>query len=190
MAVGFVADIVACTTTVAHDSWWTVLSAAYCLGVLAGGVVFGIIGSFAAAGLAATIHTIGTVLFCLKPLPEEGTLAAFAIIAVVAGWLIHRPARVLDAAADETIRNPCIHYSKPRVQATDWEHEFRTPLASIEGAAYVLEDRAISDEQRLESARIIRKECVRLQRLLESNSSVQHAGFERGVKRAQLGADQ
>jgi signal transduction histidine kinase len=47
-------------------------------------------------------------------------------------------------------------------------HEIRNPLASIEGAAGILERGQISDEQRVEFLRIIRKECLCLNRLLSN----------------------
>ena len=45
-------------------------------------------------------------------------------------------------------------------------HEIRNPLASIEGAAGILESGQISEGQRLEFLGIIKKECRRLDRLL------------------------
>ncbi len=45
-------------------------------------------------------------------------------------------------------------------------HELRTPLASIEGAGFVLEDSSLPEEKRQEFVAIILKECQRLDRLV------------------------
>jgi two-component system sporulation sensor kinase B len=45
-------------------------------------------------------------------------------------------------------------------------HEFRTPLASIEGAGSVLEDTTLTEEKRQEFVAIILKECQRLDLLV------------------------
>lgn len=47
-------------------------------------------------------------------------------------------------------------------------HEIRNPLASIEGAAGILEQEGLTSEQRTEFLGIIKKECGRLNRLLGS----------------------
>ena len=49
----------------------------------------------------------------------------------------------------------------------DLVHQFRTPIASIEGAGFVLEDSDLSDDRRRELVAIIRKECRRLELLVE-----------------------
>ena len=46
-------------------------------------------------------------------------------------------------------------------------HQFRTPIASIEGAGFVLEDRDLPEEKRREFLAIIRRECRRLELLVE-----------------------
>ena len=52
----------------------------------------------------------------------------------------------------------------------------------------MLEDRTISDE-REESGRIIRKECGRPHRLLESKPAAEDTSSDRGVLHAQFGVD-
>lgn len=47
-------------------------------------------------------------------------------------------------------------------------HEIRNPLASIDGAAEILEENSVNPEIRKETVGIIRKECARLNRLLSS----------------------
>jgi signal transduction histidine kinase len=47
-------------------------------------------------------------------------------------------------------------------------HEIRNPLASIDGAAEILQENSINPEIRKETLGIIRKECARLNRLLSS----------------------
>jgi signal transduction histidine kinase len=47
-------------------------------------------------------------------------------------------------------------------------HEIRNPLASIDGAAEILEENSVNPEIRKETIGIIRKECARLNRLLSS----------------------
>ena len=47
-------------------------------------------------------------------------------------------------------------------------HEIRNPLASIDGAAEILQDNSVGTEVRKETLAIIRKECSRLNRLLTS----------------------
>jgi signal transduction histidine kinase len=46
-------------------------------------------------------------------------------------------------------------------------HQFRTPIASIEGAGFLLDDANLSDEKRREFVAIIRKECRRLEHLVQ-----------------------
>ena len=55
---------------------------------------------------------------------------------------------------------------------------FRTPLASIEGAGWMLDDPKLEDSKRKEFIRIIRKECHRLDRILSDLSEfAQPRGF-------------
>ena len=56
-------------------------------------------------------------------------------------------------------------------------HELRTPLASIEGAGFVLEDATLPEEKRQEFVAIILKECQRLD-LLVGLIDASHPHFE------------
>jgi len=171
LAIGLVAEIAGCTMMSVPIVWWRLLSSAYYVGILTAAVSFGIVGGLAAAGVASTFHAVSSVLFCSEPASQQALLAIFAIIAIAAGWLVHQPTRKPGPLAAENNVN---------VAGADWtasgqdgmpglETQFRTPLAGIEGAAFVLEDERISYEKRLEMTRIIRKECSHLRQLMESN---------------------
>jgi len=142
------------------------------IAVLLAAIRFGVIGGVAAACVAGVAHITMLAMTCGTVTSQGGHLAMFAAVGLIAGWLRERrtPAIVEDtgittngaAGQNRDLSRSQIGYLTPELV-----HQFLTPIASIEGAGFVLEDSDLSDDKRQEFVGIIRKECRRLERLIE-----------------------
>jgi len=184
LAVGLLADIFVGRIDWLSRSWPDLAADAYLVGIVIAAIRIGVIGGLTAAALATICH-LSSASAGIETAFYDGSIVRFGIVAIVAGWLSHR--QMKDQNAPKTAVSQ--ELSRAGLPSPGFEHEFRTPLASIEGAASLLEDRALSFEKRTEFTRIIRKECRRLDDVLESIGSVAGGGSANiGLQRRSLGS--
>ena len=182
LATGVLADIALCSLTNLRVFWYHFLPGIYYVGILFAAITFGTAGGVGAASVAGICHT-ATGLLCRQPVSERGELVVFGLIAITAGWLTHpvrtfqkprqSPGVVKDTSAEHD-RNDSELIN--RLAAIDplragLIHELRTPVASIEGAAFLLDDDKLADDKRQEFLGIVRRECHRLELLLATLDS-------------------
>jgi len=177
LAVGLLADLAHCWFQALPNIWLQFLPGLYYAGILFAAITFGTAGGLGAATLAGICHT-ATGFVCRQQTLEPGVLLVFVLIALTAGWLTHPKKAVersdhreADAEATTVFHN---REESALVQLLALEptrpgliHQLRTPVASIEGAAFLLDDPDLADEKRDEFVGIVRRECQRLEALLE-----------------------
>ena len=155
--------------------------------VVVGGISFGPKGGLITAAIAGVSHTLVQHLGFHRPLAGQGELSLFILVGLLAGFVTERKGHSVDSKRSS---------GEPSVGSDKWGHigfqarfpslgqqitpalihQLRTPLASIQGAGFVLEDGKLPDDKRRELVGIILKECERLDLLLglmDSNQSGQ-----------------
>jgi len=158
-------------------NWGEVLASVYYIPIVIAAICLGrraaVIVSLVAGG-SHGLTAIGRGGQILHPLAETMLFLCVAITtAKLAEWLREQPVSV--SAPNDLPQEP-LERSFNDVQDTEMPalgrvvlglvRQFRTPVASIEGAGWVLEDSKLPDERRQEFVGIIRKESHRLDRVL------------------------
>jgi signal transduction histidine kinase len=168
--LGTLGDLLYCKLAPPPGFWAQTLPELHYMGVVFAATRFGAAVGLAAACAAAISNLAVMAMACSAP-PQGAHPAMFAVIGLVAA--LTRPRR-----------GPAFDESEPTVRALEERgnkvplselgrmmpelvHRFRTPIASIEGAGFVLEDADLSDEKRKEFVAIVQKECRRLELLVE-----------------------
>lgn len=171
VTLSLLADLAFCTLAPLSAFWAQILPQLDLIGIVFAAAAFGPGIGLAAAGVAGASHTVIMATACRQFSSPSGLLVMFAAVGLVTGWTSkHRIAVSVEP--------------EPTTPGTDKEsqdfrlaelgrmmpglvHQFRTPLASIEGAGFVLEDADLSDDKRHEFVGIILKECQRLALLVD-----------------------
>lgn len=167
--------------------WLYILQRLYYLPIVLGGLWWGWRGSLSIAILAGALFVMGTPAIWNVPavsvLDQCLEVVLFLLVGLVTGVLRDRQKRHEDALRNTTHRLDSVYrelqenfeqmkraerlYALGQLSA-GLAHEIRNPLASIEGAAIVVQRESHSEERRREFLDIIQKECRRLNRLLSS----------------------
>jgi two-component system sensor histidine kinase HydH len=167
--------------------WHNIFQRLYYLPIVYAAVYFGWTGGLLAAltsGLCYTPHILMTWHdFPGYVINQYAEIVLFFLVGVTTGLLADeqrkKQAELEDTARQLSQANQELRDSFERLKRADrlaaignlsagLAHEIRNPLASIEGAAGILEQKHVTEEQRLEFLGIIRKECLRLDRLLSN----------------------
>ncbi len=165
--------------------WHNIFQRLYYLPIVYAAISFGWIGGLLAAALSAACY-IPHILTAWHDFPgyvinQYAEIVLFFLVGVTTGLLADEQ-REKRAQLEETARqleqaNQDLRDSFERLKRADrlaaignisagLAHEIRNPLASIEGAAVILEGGQVTEEHRVEFLGIIKKECRRLNRLL------------------------
>ncbi len=165
--------------------WHNIFQRLYYLPIVYAAVSFGWVGGLLAAALSAACY-IPHILMAWRDFPgyvinQYAEVVLFFLVGVTTGLLADeeraKRAQLQEAAGMLERANRELRDSLESLKRADrmaaignlsagLAHEIRNPLASIEGAAEILEGGRVAEDQRLEFLGIIRKECRRLNRLL------------------------
>jgi signal transduction histidine kinase len=172
LTLGVAADLVSCEYAPLPLFWAQVLPQLHYIAVVFMSTRFGAAIGLAAACVAALLHSMVIIITCVQPVFQTGHFAMFGAIALTAGLVASlkntesgESHGIATRVADEYGRG--VSLSELGRMTPELVHQFLTPIASIEGAGFVLEDSDLSDDKRQELVAIIRKECRRLGLLVE-----------------------
>ena len=165
--------------------WHGIFQRLYYLPVVYAAIAFGWVGGLAAAVLSGLLYVPHILTmwshehhYAMEQYAEIFMFVAVGVVTGVLSDLEHRRRAELQATAQKLsqvyreLQDTFEQVKRADRQSAIGElaaglvHEIRNPLASIDGAAEVLEAGYDPDEIRRETVAIIRKECVRLNRLL------------------------
>jgi two-component system, NtrC family, sensor histidine kinase HydH len=189
LLAGLVAD--AAGRAWAAEGFWTqLLSNGYYVGIVFAAIGFGPRGGLISGAVAGISHLIIMALGPRIPSFGWGESVAFVLAGLLAGFIARRNKMSREAETTTTwpqarqtndlgFGSPVAsnHFTTLGQAAPTLVHELRTPLASIEGAGFVLEDATLSEEKRQELVAIILKECQRID-LLVGLIGASHPRFE------------
>ena len=167
--------------------WVYVVQRLYYIPIVLAGLILGWRGGLIIALLAGAAYTMGTppiwTLSRVDVLDELLEVCIFCLVGVLCGALtdrLRKQATILRTTSDqlrqaheelernfERVKRAERIYSLAQLSA-GLAHEIRTPLASLEGAAALVQRENQSDERRREFLEIIQKESRRLNGLLTS----------------------
>ena len=166
--VPIAADLLA--ATVAPSAFWSeFLPTLYYAGIVIGGLQFGWRAGLSLALLSAVSHTLIARLLLASPILRlEAAVLAFLVV----GFAFLEDRRRSSPPPTKPEPHPlgasggeeCIQ--QVAAIASELLREIRTPFASVEGAAYILEESGADLENRREFVDIIRFECRRVNRIL------------------------
>jgi hypothetical protein len=155
--------------------WTACLSDFYYVAIVAGGISFGAKGGLITATIAGILHTAVQQFGFDRPLAGQGELTIFLLVGLLAGFFVKRESASgpVGKHAFETSSLGEMGWLEHRplpglgqYPPPGLVHQLRTPLSSIEGAGFVLEDGTLPDDQRRELVAIVLKECHKLDRLI------------------------
>jgi signal transduction histidine kinase len=146
-----------------------IVIAAVCIGSRAAVVV-----SMAAGGSHCLMIWLAHGDHLIEPVAETVLFLCVGLTtAKLAEWLRSQPASLPTAGGPPAALGQTLHQTQAPTDlpalgqvVAALAKQFRNPVASIEGAGWVLEDSALADEKRREFVAIIRKESHRLNRVL------------------------
>lgn len=167
--------------------WLYVLQRLYYLAIVVAGLYFGLWGSLAVAFMSGVFFLVGTPsvwkVSLVDALDQGLEVVVFMLVGLVTGILsdiqkrnekdLRQTTEQLNSvyvqlqANFEGMKRAERLYALGQLSA-GLAHEIRNPLASIEGAAAVVQRENDSEERRIEFLEIIQKECRRLDRLLSN----------------------
>jgi len=165
--------------------WHNIFQRLYYLPIVYAAVSFGWVGGLVAALLSGVFYA-PHIFTTWKDFPgyvinQYAEIVLFFMVGVTTGLLAdeqREKSRELEETAGELVRvNQELRDSFEHMKRADrlaaignlaagLAHEIRNPLASIEGAAGILDGGQITEDQRQEFVGIIKKECRRLNRML------------------------
>jgi signal transduction histidine kinase len=172
LMLGLTGDFAFCLLAPLPLFWAQIVPALHYIAIVFAAIRFGVAGALVSACIAGLSHVAVLMITCNRTASQSGYLAMFAAVGLVAAWVSERRAPVLleggNPPANSTqkrTRNAAL----PQVGSLtpEFVHQFLTPIASIEGAGFVLEDSDLPNDKRQEFVGIIRKECRRLELLIE-----------------------
>ena len=175
-AAGLPAAELYCTLTNASQQWSAVLASLYYFPIVIAGINLGLRLALGIALAAGSIHTIAALIghrdVWVEPMAEAIT---FICVAVIAARLVQLRLETSGAPAAKSVAHQgdsmpdMMNGSGPdslsRALIGIIRH-LRTPVTSIEGAGWVLDDAGLPEEKRRELVGIVRKEANRLNRIL------------------------
>jgi two-component system sensor histidine kinase HydH len=167
--------------------WHNIFQRLYYLPIILAAISYGWIGGLAAASFAGLCY-VPHILMAWHEFPgyvinQYAEIAVYFMVGILTGLLSDQQRKqkeTLEKTAEQLGRvYQELQESIEQLRRADrlsavgqlsasLAHEIRNPLASIEGAAGILERGQVNDEQRAEFLRIIRRECLRLNRLLSN----------------------
>src|SRR5271155_4845149 len=179
LLAGLLADIARGVWAPESSFWTLLLSNGYYVGIVLAAAGFGPRGGLSAGAVAGISHVIVMVLGPSGPNFGWGEVLGFIIVGFLAGLIARSRKMTREGGITSTPRQASranvLGLGLPRpvddfiILGRDTPtlvHEFRTPLASIEGAGFVLEDASLPEDKRQEFVAIILKECQRLDLLV------------------------
>jgi signal transduction histidine kinase len=177
LAAGFLGSTAYWGFASASASWGQVLPSLYCIPIVIAAIRLGAVPAVIVALAAGGFHGIGSVLArgegWAQPLVQTLLMVGLGLTAAkLAEWQGARAtfeATTSGSGSMETgfgeARDAAQLSAMDRV-VVGLARQFRTPVTSIEGAGWVLEDAALPAEKRQEFVGIVRKESHRLNRFL------------------------
>jgi len=175
-AVGLLGSNIYSTAGSFTDSWGSLLGSFYCIPIVIAAIGLGSRIAVAVALAAGVFHSVAAILGhggqWIEPFVQS---LLFVCVAMTAGrlarWYRERTAHVPLAAeapgqAGQTATPRQAGSSLLGRVVPGLVRQFRTPVASIEGAGWVLEDPDLPQEKRQQLVGIVRKEAHRLDRVL------------------------
>jgi len=173
------------TTPASSVLWHNIFQRLYYLPIIFTALYFGWLGGLAAAACVAACY-IPHIFLAWRSFPgyamnQYAEIAVFFLVGFITGLLADRERkrkRELEQTAEQLSKVYAeLQDSFEQLKRADrlsaighlsagLAHEIRNPLASIEGAVGILEQRELSEEGRVEFLGIVKKECRRLNRLL------------------------
>ena len=183
LALGIAGDLVSCGRIPLPASWAPLLTGSHYVAIVLAAVAFGYRIGVAAAIVVGLVHFIVGTIVCVRSISQQGEAATFIMVGLLAGLV----ARYASTRANSRFARPSPaairehHQGESRwpdgvgsIQLSPgFAQTVRSPLAAIESAGYVLEEAALTAENRREVAAIILKECHRLDVLIRSLEFVQ-----------------
>jgi two-component system sensor histidine kinase HydH len=165
--------------------WHNIFQRLYYIPIIFAAISFGWLGGFIAA-LFTAICYIPHIIMAWREFPgyvfnQYAEIVVFFLVGLITGLLADRERKQkieLETTAHQLskvyreLQESFEHLKRSdRLAAighlsAGLAHEIRNPLASIEGAAAILEEGKVNEKQRVEFFAIIKKECQRLNRLL------------------------
>lgn len=168
------ADGICSIWAVRNEFWAGLIPGMYYIGVLSLAANFPMRYGLGAAGLAA----LGHGLACLRTRPVWADAVVFFMVALAGSWFAHpkhTPTKVRGLGETGRVaprQRPPVPLRNvlpdPKHASGVLLHQIRTPLASIEGAAFILQDAELTEGRRKEFVAIVLQECRRLRALLMS----------------------
>jgi len=165
-----VSDLTYCTLGSRLAMWAQILPEMHYIGVLYAAICFGARIGLVAGGVAGFVHLLVVAIACREPGSQVGHLTMFAGIGLITGWISKgqynygmRPEPAMQARGELGRSSSLADLGR---LMPDLVQQLLTPIASIEGAGYVLEESDLSDDRRREFVGIIQKECRRLELLV------------------------
>lgn len=164
--VPVLADLIA-TRVPPSSFWFQFLPNLYYAGIVVAGIEFGWKAGLGFAGFAALFHgTVDSLTGAGTSVQLEASAIAFLLVGFA--FLEQRKSATGKAAATNPVHIPegpdCV--SQVAEISAEMLREVRTPFASIEGAAYILEESGPDLENQKEFVEIIRCESRRVNRIL------------------------
>jgi signal transduction histidine kinase len=169
-SIGSIASAVYSSFEISSEYWGQVLASLYYIPIVIAAIVPGVPSALSVALAAGIVHTIAATLGhgdpWIGPIAQTLLFVCVAITAArLAQWrtgglrgiALEQPKGSLATGGDSFVLSRMI---------VGLVRQFRTPLTSIEGAGWVLEDPKLADNKRRELVGIVRKETHRLNRIL------------------------
>ena len=170
LASGLISGLARCILTPAPQFWTLLTPQLYCLAVAFTGIRFGL-GPGLASAAAASVLAIAANMVCALSDTRLNLTVLLFVVGLAAGWVGRRRAVARNNTETETARRQKGSGAKSISELgrlmPEVVDQFRTPIASIQGVGFVLEDPDLSPERREEFVGILRKECHHLQLLVE-----------------------
>jgi signal transduction histidine kinase len=169
LGLGVLGDIIWCELRPSAVLWGQILPELHYFGILFVAIRLGPGFGLAGACVAAVLHTTAVAMTCGDADSQIGRVVMFAAAGLIAAWATKYRSAGLGAenlarSTAESVQTPLSELGRMMPEVVQ---QFLTPIASIEGAGYLLEESDLSDERRQEFINIIRKECRRLEILVE-----------------------
>src|SRR3954453_15545078 len=170
VTLGVVADVAYCRLGPRPAMWAQILPEIHYIGVIYAAVSFGARIGLVAGCVAGLLHLAALTVACDQPGSQLDHLTMFAGIGLITGWISKGQYNYAVRA------EPAMHAAQEGGRGSSFAdlgrmmpelvQQLLTPIASIEGAGYVLEESDLSDDKRREFVGIIQKECRRPELLL------------------------
>jgi signal transduction histidine kinase len=178
LLAGLLADVAG--SVWAPAGFWThLLSNGYYVGIAIAALRLGPWGGVVAGAAAGISHVIVVVFGPHAQIFGWGEMVGFMLVGLLAGFIVRRAKMIREgetttkstqAGRSENLdfrsHGPSDDFTALQHDTPRLVHELRTPLASIEGAGFVLEDATLPEDKRQEFVAIILKECQRLDLLV------------------------